>query len=96
MRVCLSPHEFVASKINDVFHVIDGIIRLAAWPPHELRIAIPSSTTKPSLTLLLLRGPTSLAALFDPGLILLFALPSQGTRIQRQVKTSYHATNETQ
>ena len=54
MRVCISQHDFVAGKIHDIFHVIDDIGCLATWPTPELSIVIPSSTTTPSLILLLL------------------------------------------
>ena len=62
MRSHVSPHEFVAGKIDDVVHVIDGIIFFGSLATPKSRIAIPSSTTRPSLILLLLRQPTSFSA----------------------------------
>ena len=41
MRDCVSPHEFVAGKIHDVVHVIDGIICLAAWPLPSRELPFP-------------------------------------------------------
>ena len=55
MRICVSTHIYVSGKIHDVVYVIDGIIYLATWPTPGLRTAISSSTTRPSLILLLLR-----------------------------------------